>query len=75
VVYGNIGASRRLDFTVIGEAVNLVARIQRLTGETGETLLFSKEVAEHLTETSESVGTYDVKGVAGPVEVFKTATG
>jgi adenylate cyclase len=71
VVYGNIGASRRLDFTVMGEAVNLLARIQHLTGETGEELLFTQSVAEHLTETSESAGSHYLKGVPGPVEVFK----
>jgi adenylate cyclase len=75
VVYGNIGASTRLDFTVVGEAVNLVARIQDLTGKTGEEILFTQQVAEHLAEPSESVGTYDLKGVPDPVEVFKTATG
>ena len=72
VVYGNIGASSRLDFTVMGEAVNLLARIQQLTGETGEELLFTQSVAEHLTETSECVGSHYLKGVPGPVEVFKS---
>jgi adenylate cyclase len=75
VVYGNIGASSRLDFTVMGEAVNLVSRIQNLTGETGEEILFTQKVAEHLTETSGSVGSYDLKGVPGLVEVFKRSTG
>ncbi|MDE0882868.1 MAG: adenylate/guanylate cyclase domain-containing protein [Myxococcota bacterium] len=75
VVYGNIGASRRLDFTVMGEAVNLVARIQDVTGETEEALLFSKEIAELLAETSESLGVYDLKGVSDPVELFKPAAG
>jgi adenylate cyclase len=75
VVYGNIGASSRLDFTVMGEAVNLVARIQSLTGETGEEILFTQKVADHLAETSESVGYYDLKGVSGPVEVFKGGAG
>jgi adenylate cyclase len=75
VVYGNIGASSRLDFTVMGQAVNLLARIQHLTGETGEALLFSKEVAEHVAETSESLGVYDFKGVSDPIEVFKTTPG
>jgi len=72
VVYGNIGASSRLDFTVMGHSVNLLARIQHLTGETGEPILFSREIAEHLPETSTSVGTYDLKGVPDPVEIFKT---
>jgi len=75
VVYGNIGASSRLDFTVMGEAVNLVARIQSLTGETGEALLFSGDVAEHLTGTSEAIGTYDLKGVPAPVEIFRMLPG
>jgi adenylate cyclase len=75
VVYGNIGASSRLDFTVMGEAVNLVARIQSLTGETGEEILFTQKVADHLAETSESVGYFDLKGVSGPVEVFKGGAG
>ncbi len=48
VVYGNIGASSRLDFTVMGSAVNLVARIQHLTGTKNEPLLFSRGVAQHL---------------------------
>jgi adenylate cyclase len=75
VVYGNVGASSRLDFTVMGQAVNLLARIQHLTGETGEALLFSKEVAEHLPETSESLGVYKFKEVSDPVELFKTTPG
>jgi adenylate cyclase len=75
VVYGNIGASRRLDFTVMGAAVNLVSRIQGLTAKTGETLLYSKEVAEHLTEMSEPFGSYDLKGVLLPVDIYKPKTG
>jgi adenylate cyclase len=71
VVYGNIGASTRLDFTVIGEAVNLVARIQHLTAEIGAALLLSKEVAEHVFEQTECVGLYSFKGVKEPVEVFQ----
>ena len=42
VVYGNIGASSRLDFTVMGHAVNMVARIQNLTGQLNEGILFSE---------------------------------
>lgn len=75
VVYGNIGASSRLDFTVMGSAVNLVARIQHLTGTTNEPLLFSEEIAEHLTDVVESVGVHEFKGVSRPVEVFRRAPG
>ena len=41
VVYGNIGASRRLDFTVMGHAVNVVARLQTLTAKLDRPLLLS----------------------------------
>ena len=72
VVYGNIGASSRLDFTVMGGAVNLVARIQHLTGSAHEPLLFSDRIAEHLGAATESVGVHEFKGVSRPVEVFKS---
>jgi len=71
VVYGNIGASSRLDFTVMGHSVNLVARIQNLTGQTGESILFSNEIANHLDEPVISMGRHELKGVSDPVEVFK----
>ena len=73
VVYGNIGASSRLDFTVMGSSVNLVARIQHLTGVRNEPLLFSEEIAEHLSGAVESIGVHEFKGVSLPVEVFKSA--
>ena len=73
VVYGNIGASNRLDFTVMGEAVNLVARLQGLTRDTREPILFSSQVARQLDRATASVGTYRLKGVEKPVEVFKVA--
>ena len=72
VVYGNIGASSRLDFTVMGSAVNLVARIQHLTGTKNEPLLFSRGVAQHLPGEVESIGVHQFKGVPRPVEVFRS---
>ena len=71
VVYGNIGASSRLDFTVMGHSVNLVARIQGVAGDTNEPLLVSADVAEHLDGHVESIGFYPLKGVPEPVEIFR----
>ena len=71
VVYGNIGARSRLDFTVMGHSVNVVARIQSLTSTTGEPILFSSEVAEHWSNGCTPVGRHELKGVPEPVEVFK----
>jgi adenylate cyclase len=45
VMYGNIGTAKRLDFTVIGPAVNLVARIEGLTRDLGERVLLSADFA------------------------------
>ena len=73
VVYGNIGARTRLDFTVMGRSVNLVARLQSVTGDLGESVLFSAAVAQHLDEPVESIGEYSFKGVEQPVEVFRVA--
>ncbi len=72
VVYGNIGASTRLDFTVMGHAVNLVARIQTLTGERNEAILFSADVAKHLEHKHASVGRHQFKGISSPIEIFKS---
>ncbi len=71
VVYGNIGARTRLDFTVMGNSVNLLARLQSLTGQLEEPILLSSSVARHVTDPIESVGKHSFKGVERPVEVFR----
>jgi adenylate cyclase len=47
VIYGNVGAPDRLDFTVMGAAVNRTARLEELTKKVGVPLLLSAEFAEH----------------------------
>jgi adenylate cyclase len=73
VMYGNIGTSQRLDFTVIGPAVNLTARLEALTATLAEPILVSAEVAKALGNGVESVGRHSVKGLTGPVEAFRPA--
>ncbi|GGD97838.1 adenylate cyclase [Aureimonas endophytica] len=72
VMYGNIGSRRRLDFTVIGPAVNTAARLEALTKEVGRPVLVSKAFAEMAgcQKVLESLGAFPLKGIGGPIEVF-----
>jgi adenylate cyclase len=72
VMYGNIGSRTRLDFTVIGPAVNMASRLENLTKELGKTVLLSRAFAG-LVESDfelERVGEYPVRGFSDPIEVF-----
>jgi adenylate cyclase len=73
VVYGNIGAAARLDFTVIGPAVNLAARLETLAAQIGVPILASHAFAEACREAEQpmvSLGRHRLKGVAEPEEAF-----
>jgi adenylate cyclase len=70
VFFGNVGAPARLDFTVIGQAVNCAARIERLCKELNEPLLISGDLARHLDEPLHSRGAHMLRGIPDPVEVF-----
>jgi adenylate cyclase len=70
VLYGNIGGSGRLDFTTIGPAVNLTARLEGLTGELGRTLVASAAFAEHCPDALVPLGRFALKGFAEAQEVF-----
>ncbi|WIM12182.1 adenylate/guanylate cyclase domain-containing protein [Enhydrobacter sp.] len=76
VLYGNVGADARLDFTVIGPAVNEAARIELLCKELGRNLLVSQAFAaaagrsrDHLA----SLGRHRLRGVSEETELFTLA--
>ncbi|GAB4233554.1 MAG: adenylate/guanylate cyclase domain-containing protein [Kiloniellaceae bacterium] len=73
VMYGNIGAADRLDFTVIGPAVNLVSRIEALNQDLAVPLVFSAAYAAYWGGASRSLGSHALKGIAEPQEVFTLA--
>ena len=70
VVYGNIGAPHRLDFTVIGPAVNHTARIEQLCRTMDRPVLVSAAVAEATSEAVTSLGFHALRGVREPHEIF-----
>lgn len=70
VFYGNIGAPDRLDFTVIGPAVNLVARIEALNKPLDRTMLASAEFAAIAAEPLVPLGSQALRGVREPQDVY-----
>ncbi len=70
VFFGNIGSKDRLDFTVIGPAVNLAARVEPISKETGRRLLLTEKVAEVLDRRFEHLGEFRIRGLADPIPLF-----
>ncbi|MBA3516119.1 MAG: adenylate/guanylate cyclase domain-containing protein [Rhizobiales bacterium] len=73
VFFGNIGSKDRLDFTVIGPAVNLAARVEPLAKEVGRRLLLTQQVAALIDEKLEPLGEFGFRGVAGKVSLYAAA--
>lgn len=70
LMYGNVGSSRRLDFTVIGPAVNEASRIESLCESLGQHLLISESFARAHGRPLRSLGQHQLRGVAKPQELF-----
>ena len=72
VIYGNIGAPDRLDFTVIGPAVNLAVRLEQLTRSLGAAVLLSDDFVRlcDCGDAFPSLGRHQLRGIGRPVEVF-----
>ena len=74
VFYGNIGSKDRLDFTIVGPAVNEVSRILALSRSVEQDVLLSASFANALGSAMRrrlvSIGRYALRGVAQPQELF-----
>jgi adenylate cyclase len=70
ILWGNIGAADRLDFTAIGPAVNLVSRLEGLCKPLRKTVLVSGALAAETEMPLVALGTHALRGIASPCPVF-----
>lgn len=70
MLWGNIGAVDRLDFTAIGPSVNLVSRLEGLCRPLGRSVLISGAVAAETTMPLTPLGEHALRGIAEPCAVF-----
>ena len=80
VLAGNIGAPGRVNYTLVGDTVNLAQRLEQLTKPLAKpddqvTILVSKDVAEAVRGTIdiEALGTHNIRGREATIEVFRLA--
>jgi adenylate cyclase len=73
ILWGNIGAADRLDFTAIGPAVNLVSRLEGLCRPLGKEVLISGAFAAETGSPLVPLGEHALRGIASPCAVFTLA--
>ncbi|KRQ93814.1 adenylate/guanylate cyclase domain-containing protein [Bradyrhizobium valentinum] len=70
ILYGNIGGGNRLDFTCIGPAVNLAARLEKIASQLGRTVVASEGFAGICREGWSDLGEFPVAGFSRTARVY-----
>ncbi len=75
ILWGNVGAADRLDFTAIGPAVNLASRLEGLCRPLDRMVLISGAVAAKTAATLIPLGTHELRGIVSPCAVYTVPDG
>jgi adenylate cyclase len=70
ILFGNIGGSGRLDFTCIGPAVNLAARLEKIAGRLGRTVVASSSFAGLCARDWADLGEFAIEGLSSAQRVY-----
>ena len=73
MIAGTIGGAGKLEFTLIGDTVNVAARVEQLTKTTGDAILLTDQTVDALTARPPELvdrGAHALKGKSAPVQVF-----
>lgn len=73
VIAGTIGGGGKLEFTLIGDAVNVAARVEQLTKTTGDSILMTQQAVDALDVRPPGLtdrGSHELKGKSAAVRVF-----
>jgi adenylate cyclase len=73
ILYGNIGGGNRLDFTCIGPAVNLAARLEKIAGKLGRTVVVSEGFAKVCEHDWRNLGDFPIAGFSKAQRVYGLA--
>ena len=78
VIAGTIGGGGKLEFTLIGDAVNVAARVGQLTKTTGDAILLTQQSVDALVSRPTELldrGLHALKGKSAPLQVFSLNSG